>query len=484
MIASQERMLAEVKAEVQQVRTEVTSEAQRVRAEVTAEMQQVRAEVTAELQQVRAEVQVWRAELEKTVRTVELNEAQLRTQILGTAAGLVRVEQTLQQEVAQLCAKLAMMQNEQEKKKGNEEERLNELMRERIEEFAQQLEEKEVTRLQEHQQSLEEWLAERMCREFDRQKRSQTEFNKKMAELVDKLKQESETKVTIVLELCEQVAERLRMYESQLKIAEQQLGPELDKGQREPGEPLNFNFGEVTGGVSTNAGSSSVATGSLSPAGCLRSDAPEELRYEAEKLADNDAMATSWRARYQKEKIEVAAEAQEEHTLDVAEAQKESALDLSQSEENEARADAHMVGGRRSTLLYGNSDENEMIEGRPVYERTKVSEALADASGGSGTEGDMVLTLRDAAGAVQDVLVRVGARTSVSQVRAVALRELMRRGVHSKLVSKLLFSGKFLKDDDIVSTTLLAATWGESVVYWYSIRDSALNSGRRFRRER
>ena len=389
MIASQERMLAEVKAEVQQVRTEVTSEAQRVRAEVTAEMQQVRAEVTAELQQVRAEVQVWRAELEKTVRTVELNEAQLRTQILGTAAGLVRVEQTLQQEVAQLCAKLAMMQNEQEKKKGNEEERLNELMRERIEEFAQQLEEKEVARLQEHQQSLEEWLAERMCREFDRQKRSQTEFNKKMAELVDKLKQESETKVTIVLELCEQVAERLRMYESQLKIAEQQLGPELDKGQREPGEPINFNFGEVTGGVSTNAGSSSVATGSLSPAGCLRSDAPEELRYEAEKLADNDqdAMATSWRARYQKEKIEVAAEAQEEHTLDAAEAQKEPALDLSQSEENEARADAHMVGGRRSTLLYGNSDEHEMIEGRPVYERTKVSEVLADASGGSDTEG-------------------------------------------------------------------------------------------------
>ena len=28
-----------------------------------------------------------------------------------------------------------------------------------------------------------------------------------------------------------------------------------------------------------------------------------------------------------------------------------------------------------------------MIEGRPVYESTKVSEVLADASGGSGTEG-------------------------------------------------------------------------------------------------
>jgi hypothetical protein len=378
-----------------------------------------------------------------------LNEAELRTQILGAAAGLVHIEQKLQQEVAQMCAKLEMMQNEQEKKKGNEEERLNALVCERVEEFEQQLEEKEVARLQEHQQSLEEWL-----------KRSQREFTKKIAEKVDKLKQESETKVTLVLEMCEQVAEQLRMYVSQLKIAEQQLGPELDKGQREPGEPLNFNLGEVTGGVSASAGSSSVATGSLSPAGFFKSDAPEELRYEAEKLADNDqgAMATSWRARYQREKIEVAAEAQMEPTLDAADTQKEPALDLNQSEKNEATADAHMVGSRRSTLLYGNRNEHEMIEGRPVYESTKVSEALADASGGSGTEGGMVLALRDAAGAVQDVLVRVGARTSVSQVRAVALRELMRRGVHSKLVSKLLFSGIFLKDDDIVSTTLLAAT--------------------------
>ena len=124
------------------------------------------------------------------VRTVELYEAQLRTQILGTAEGLVRVEQKLQQEVAKTCAKLEMMQNEQEKKKGNEEELLNALVRERVEEFAQQLEEKEVVRLQEHQQSLEEWL-----------KRSQKEFNKKMAEKVDKLKQESVTKVTIVLEM-------------------------------------------------------------------------------------------------------------------------------------------------------------------------------------------------------------------------------------------------------------------------------------------
>ena len=131
IIASQERMHAEVtvvKAKVQQVRTEVT-----------AEMCQVSAEVTAEMRQVRAEVQVWRAEMEKTVHTVELNEAQLRTQILGTASGLVHIEQKLQEEVAQMCAKLEMMQNEQEKKKGNEEERLNALVREHVEEFEQQL---------------------------------------------------------------------------------------------------------------------------------------------------------------------------------------------------------------------------------------------------------------------------------------------------------------------------------------------------------
>ena len=155
----------------------------------------------------------WRAEMERTVRAVELNEAQLRTQILGTAEGLVHIDQRLQDEVAQMCAKLEMMQNEQEKKKGNEEERLNALVRERVEEFEQKREEKEIARLQEYQQSLEEWLAERMCREFERQKRSQTEFNKKMAEKVDKFTQEAETKVTIVLEMCEQVAEQLRKYE-------------------------------------------------------------------------------------------------------------------------------------------------------------------------------------------------------------------------------------------------------------------------------
>jgi len=218
--AEVQQVRAEVTAEVQQVRAEVTAEVQQVRAEVTAELQQVCAEVTVELQQMRAEVQVWRAEMEKwraemekTVRTVELKVAQLRTQILGTAEGLVHIEQKLQEEVAQMCAKLEMMQNKQEKKKGNEEERLNALVRERVEEFEQKREEKEIARLQEYHQSLEEWLEECMCREFELQKRGQREFNKKMAEKVDKFTQEAETKVTIVLEMCEQVAEQLRKYE-------------------------------------------------------------------------------------------------------------------------------------------------------------------------------------------------------------------------------------------------------------------------------
>jgi hypothetical protein len=182
VIASQERMHAEVTA-------------------VKAEVQQVRAEVTEELQQVRAEVQEWRAEMEKTVRTVELNEAQLRTQILGTAEGLVRVEQKLQQEVAKMCAKLEMMQNEQEKKKGNEEAWLNALVREHVEKLAQQLEEKEDAKLQEYQQSLEEWL-----------KRGQRKFKSTIAEKVDEFIEASETKVTTVLEKCEEVAEQLRKY--------------------------------------------------------------------------------------------------------------------------------------------------------------------------------------------------------------------------------------------------------------------------------
>jgi len=243
------------------------------------------------------------------------------------------------------------------------------LVREHVEKFAQQLEEKEDARMQEYQQSLEEWL-----------KRGQREFNKKMAEKVDKFTQESETKVTIVLEMCEQVVEQLRKYESLLKFDDQrpqleQEWPEqgqppqkqreapeelryeaekladndqaadnttsmLAQSQREPGEPLNFNNGEVTGGVLASTGSSSVATGSLSPAGFFKSDAPEELRYEAEKLADNDLCdkATSWQTLYQREKIEisegtdscrgpnegessgVAADTQKEPTLDAADA--------------------------------------------------------------------------------------------------------------------------------------------------------------------
>jgi ribosomal protein S28E/S33 len=78
------------------------------------------------------------------------------------------------------------------------------------------------------------------------------------------------------------------------------------------------------------------------------------------------------------------------------------------------------------------------------------SEALADAIGGSCTEGGMVLVLRDMAGAVQDILVRVGASTSVSQVRAEASHELKLRGVHREIVSKLIGpNGKVLMDDSI-----------------------------------
>jgi hypothetical protein len=446
VIASQEKMHAEVTA-------------------VKAEVQQVRAAVTAELQPVRAEVQVWRAEMEKTVRTVELKEAQLRTQILGTTEGLVHIEQKLQEEVAQMCAKLEMMQNEQEKKKGNEEERLNVLVRERVEEFEHQREEKEIARLQEHQQSLEEWL-----------KHSQREFNKKMAEKVDKFKQESETKVTIVLEMCEQVAEQLRKYESLLKFDDQR--PQLEQEWPEQGQPTQ-----------------------------KQREAPAELRYEAEKLADNDQ-----------------AEAQEEPTLDAAEmaadAQEVPTLDRTQSKENEVAADTHNVRSRLSTLPYGDQEEHETtakylpssFRAPTVAAGTSTGAASGGSSGFSlgatksaapvqpasaavknsadgmsaangqeasselpsladmfkpkpgewdcqtcktrnkptatircmacwekpGAPAQAVLVLRDMAGVVQDILVRVGASTSVSQVRTEASHELKCRGVHSEIVSKLI----------------------------------------------
>jgi len=330
IIASQERiegrfsaLHAEVKAEVQEMRAEVTA--------VTAEVQQVRAEVTAvkaEVQQVRAEVQVgraemdkWRAEMERTVRAVELNEAQLRTQILGTAEGLVRVEQNLQEEVAQMCAKLEMMQHEQEKKKGNEEEWLKALVREHVGKLVKQLEEKEVARLQEYQQSLEEWLEERMCREIEehmcreieRQKRSQKEFKLTIAGKVDKFIHVAETQVTTVLEKCEKLAEQLRQYETPLKFDDQ--WPQLEQEGPEQGQPTQ-----------------------------KQREAPAELRYETEKLADNDQV-----------------EAQEEHTLDVAEvaADAQEMPTLTQSEENEVAADTHNERSRRSTLPYGDQEEHE-----------------------------------------------------------------------------------------------------------------------------
>jgi hypothetical protein len=223
LMASQEQICARLATEVQQVRPEV-HHVQTGQSKVCAEM---------------------RAELEKKVNTVELSEAQLRTQLWGTPEGLVQLEQKLDQKVGQVRAKLEKMQNEQEKKKGNDEgrltmndeERLKAWLRDRVEEFEQQREEKAAARLQERQQqnegekqgAPEELLAERMRQEFERQKRSQREFEKKIAETVDNLKQEYETKVTVVLEVCEQVVDLLQTYESQLKLAEQQPGPELDK---------------------------------------------------------------------------------------------------------------------------------------------------------------------------------------------------------------------------------------------------------------
>jgi HSP90 family molecular chaperone len=74
---------------MEQILKELHRTMQEMRAEVTAEMRQV----CAEVQVWRAEMEKWRAEMEKTVRTVELKEAQLRTQILGTAEGLVSINQ-------------------------------------------------------------------------------------------------------------------------------------------------------------------------------------------------------------------------------------------------------------------------------------------------------------------------------------------------------------------------------------------------------
>jgi len=179
------------------------------------------------------------------------------------------VEQKLQEEVAQMCAKLEMMQNEQEKKKGNEEEWLKALVREHVEKLAPQLEEKEVARLQEYQQSLEEWLEEHMCREIERQKRGQKEFKLTIVGKVDKFIHEMQEEVTTVLEKCEKLAEQLRQYETPLKYNDQR--PQLEQEWPEQGQPP-------------------------------QKQREAELRYEAEKLADNDQV-----------------EAQEEPTLDVAE---------------------------------------------------------------------------------------------------------------------------------------------------------------------
>jgi hypothetical protein len=344
------------------------------------EVQQVRAEV----KEGRAEMEKWRAEMEKTVRTVAQNEAQLRTQILGTAEGLVRVEQKLQEEVAQMCAKLEMMQNEQEKKKGNEEEWLKALVREHVEKLAPQLEEKEVARLQEYQQSLEEWLEERMCREIERQKRGQKEFKLTIAGKVDKFIHELQEEVTTVLEKCEKLAEQLRQYETPLKFDDQ--WPQLEQEGPEQGQPTQkqreapAELRYETEKLADNDQVEAQEEPTLDVAE-VAADA-QEMRYEAEKLADNELgdKAASWQTQYQREKSEVsegtdscrgpnegepsgvAADTQEEPKLDAADAQGVPMLDLNQSEKNEATADAHMVGSRRSTLLYGDQEEHETTE--------------------------------------------------------------------------------------------------------------------------
>jgi hypothetical protein len=359
--------------EVQQVRAEVKEG----RAEMAQEVQQVRAEV----KEGRAEMEKWRAEMEKTVRTVAQNEAQLRTQILGTAEGLVQVEQKLQEEVAQMCAKFEMMQNEQEKKKGNEEEWLKALVREHVEKLAPQLEEKEVARLQEYQQSLEEWLEEHMCREIERQKRGQKEFKLTIVGKVDKFIHEMQEEVTTVLEKCEKLAEQLRQYETPLKYNDQR--PQLEQEWPEQGQPpQKQREAELRYEAEKLADNDQVAAQEepTLDAAEVAADA-QEMRYEAEKLADNELgdKAASWQTQYQREKSKVsegtdscrgpnegepsgvAADTQEEPKLDAADAQGVPMLDLNQSEKNEATADAHMVGSRRSTLLYGDSDEQEMI---------------------------------------------------------------------------------------------------------------------------
>jgi len=135
-------------------------------------------------------------------------------------------------------------------------------------------------------------------------------------------------------------------------------------------------------------------------------EAPEELRNEAEKLADNDLCdkAASWQTLYQREKkieisegtdscrgsnegepsgvatdtqeeptldeadahgvpiLGVATDTQEEPTLDEADAHGVPILDLTQSEENAVAADTHNVSSRRSTLPYGDSEEHETTE--------------------------------------------------------------------------------------------------------------------------
>jgi hypothetical protein len=271
------------------------------------------------------------------------------------------------------------MQHEQEKKKGNEEELLKALVREHVEKLAPQLEEKEVARLQEYQQSLEEWLEEHMCREIERQKRGQKEFKLTIVGKVDKFIHEMQEEVTTVLEKCEKLAEQLRQYETPLKYNDQR--PQLEQEWPEQGQPpQKQREAELRYEAEKLADNDQVAAQEepTLDAAEVAADA-QEMRYEAEKLADNELgdKAASWQTQCQREKSEVsegtdscrgpnegepsgvAADTQEEPKLDAANAQGVPMLDLNQSEKNEATADAHMVGSRRSTLPYGDQEEHE-----------------------------------------------------------------------------------------------------------------------------
>ena len=85
------------------------------------------------------------------------------------------------------------------------------------------------------------------------------------------------------------------------------------------------------------------------------------------------------------------------------------------------------------------------------------ADQVVEVEGGGEEGGGLVVALRDAAGGIPDVLLRVWRSTSAAAVRAAAGKELIRRGVHTKTVSRLLFSGKFLRDEDCLVGVVIHA---------------------------